>query len=197
METFYHGSSKIFGEFSLDFALVGTGRCKFGYGCYLTSSYDTAAHYSDNQGAEHHYVYTVEIPNLTQENCINYKEAVRPEIVSKVEEMLDFKAPATLVADGKLFRKCVSNQLIGAKLDSSKLSPEGEIKAADILKKAGVEYLRWPHAWSDLTKNGGSYDGIKTNVAVLRPEVIKIKKVEEIRLDAKGKLLEIVGEVHL
>lgn len=44
METFYHGSTRLFDSFDLSHALEGDGKIKFGYGVYVTSSYDSAAH---------------------------------------------------------------------------------------------------------------------------------------------------------
>lgn len=46
METFYHGSSVLFKEFDLTHALEGDGKVKIGYGVYLTSRYERAAHYA-------------------------------------------------------------------------------------------------------------------------------------------------------
>ena len=63
MSTYYHGSPVIFDKFNLDSLGEGSG-CKFGVGVYLTESFETAAHYSEPRygSADHHYVYTVEVP---------------------------------------------------------------------------------------------------------------------------------------
>lgn len=45
-DIFYHGSHVLFDEFDLSHALEGDGKVKFGYGVYVTSSYNSAAHYS-------------------------------------------------------------------------------------------------------------------------------------------------------
>lgn len=45
-DIFYHGSHILFDEFDLSHALEGDGKVKFGYGVYVTSSYNSAAHYS-------------------------------------------------------------------------------------------------------------------------------------------------------
>ena len=73
MGTYYHGSPVIFDKFNLDSLGEGSG-CKFGVGVYLTEAFDTAAHYSEPRKgtAEHHYVYTVEVPEKTEDNCLPY-----------------------------------------------------------------------------------------------------------------------------
>lgn len=46
----YHGSSaEPFDRFSLDHALEGDGKVKFGWGVYVTEKYGTAAHYAFNK----------------------------------------------------------------------------------------------------------------------------------------------------
>ena len=70
---YYHGSSVIFDSFNLD-SLAESSGCKFGAGVYLTEAFKTAAHYSEprNGTADHNYVYTVEVPDMTEENCLPY-----------------------------------------------------------------------------------------------------------------------------
>lgn len=46
MQTFYHGSHKLFDKFDLSHALEGDGKVKFGFGVYVTSKYESAVHYS-------------------------------------------------------------------------------------------------------------------------------------------------------
>ena len=66
---FYHGSSaEPFDRFSLEHALEGDGKVKFGWGVYVTEKYSTAAHYAFNKHRPENkdfYVYTVEIPGRT------------------------------------------------------------------------------------------------------------------------------------
>ena len=82
MAIFYHGSSVLFSKFDLAHALEGDGKVKFGYGVYLTSSFKSAAHYSGaNKSATTHYVYTVEVPELTEDNHIDFKKHVHPNII--------------------------------------------------------------------------------------------------------------------
>ena len=49
MAIYYHGSSVLFKSFDLSHALEGDGKVKFGYGVYLTSRYERAAHYAFNK----------------------------------------------------------------------------------------------------------------------------------------------------
>ena len=88
--TYYHGSSVIFDSFNLD-SLAESSGCKFGAGAYLTEAFETAAHYSEPRHgtADHHYVYTVEVPNKTDGNCLPYYGVSIPSIIiSRVEERL-------------------------------------------------------------------------------------------------------------
>ena len=62
----YHGSAALFSRFDPMHLLEGDGKFKFGVGAYLTSSYATAAHYSGVSGGPDKYVYTVEIPDMTE-----------------------------------------------------------------------------------------------------------------------------------
>ena len=66
----YHGSNQLFKSFDLSHASEGTG-VKFGYGIYLTESEASAVHYSQprnqDQSADH-YLYTIEIPDLVENN---------------------------------------------------------------------------------------------------------------------------------
>lgn len=52
MAIFYHGSSVLFPRFDLSHVLEGDGKVKFGYGVYLTSSFKSAAHYSESNKYE-------------------------------------------------------------------------------------------------------------------------------------------------
>lgn len=46
MAIMYHGSSQLFEQFDLSHVLEGDGKVKFGYGVYLTTHFESAAHYS-------------------------------------------------------------------------------------------------------------------------------------------------------
>ena len=73
----YHGSPELFDRFDLSRAGGGTG-IKFGFGVYLTESERSAVHYSNPRAlkgakAPAHYLYTVEIPDLTEDNHLMSK----------------------------------------------------------------------------------------------------------------------------
>lgn len=51
MQTFYHGTHKLFDKFDLSHALEGDGKVKFGFGVYITSKYASAVHYSASNKA--------------------------------------------------------------------------------------------------------------------------------------------------
>ena len=114
MEVFYHGSNTLFEHFDLSHALEGNGKIKFGYGVYVTSHYDSAAHYASvNKEATDFYVYTLEVPELKEGNYIAFKQCVHPEIIRHAEEKLGFKIPEKEQQDGKFFRKFLAKRLTG------------------------------------------------------------------------------------
>ena len=47
MQIYYHGSSVLFPKFDLSHVLEGDGKVKFGFGVYLTSSFKSAAQFSE------------------------------------------------------------------------------------------------------------------------------------------------------
>ena len=207
--TYYHGSSVIFDSFSLD-SLAESSGCKFGAGIYLTEAFDTAAHYSEprNGTADHHYVYTVEVPDKTEENCLPYYGVPIPSIIiSRVEERLgevlpDYIKGSGRVVDaegkdkgvslGKFLRKYIAHRLSGVpkeKLDTDKKVGKktklaAEIKASEFLLSLGVLFIEWPQGtW-------GKYPDCKKNIAVLDPSKIKVVKVEEVDLDKDAEYVD-------
>ena len=136
MQVFYHGSSVLFPKFDLSHALEGDGKVKFGYGVYLTSSFKSAAHYSETKSrpATTHYVYTVEVPDLTDDNHIDFKKPVHPDIVKRVEQELGHTIPEKFTLDGKVFRKYLAKQLGGG------LDIKSEKMASEFLNKIGVNF---------------------------------------------------------
>lgn len=207
---YYHGSSVIFDSFSLD-SLAESSGCKFGAGIYLTEAFDTAAHYSEPRRgtADHHYVYTVEVPDKTEENCLPYYGVPIPSIIiSRVEERLgeilpDFIKGSGRVIDadgeekgvslGKFLRKYIALRLSG--MAKEKLATEkqvdkevtnlvSEIKASEFLLSIGVLFIEWPQAaWA-------KYPKCKKNIAVLDPSKIAVVKIEEVDLDKKAKYIK-------
>ena len=180
----YHGTTSKFDHFDLTHLGEGEGKSKFGVGHYASSVYDTAALYAGKCKGETKYVYTLEVPDLTDTNHIVSAKPPHNSIVEKVEEQIG-QIPDEAKSLGKHFRKYVGNLLLGNKGTVKKmigsLSTEGEIKVSKFLYEIGVLYLVWAHSQSN-PDNG------KINVAILDDSIIEIKKIEEVELDEKGKL---------
>ena len=180
----YHGSPELFSAFDLSKAGEGTG-LKFGYGVYLAESEASAVHYSQPRYMEHmapdHYLYTVEIPDLTPTNHLVSALPVNEEIVSKVQAKLGVEAPAKVLEKGKEFRKWVGMTLLGTKKNTF----AGEKAAAELLNSLGVLYNVCPKAQV-------KPDGPK-NVAVFDAANVKILKVEQIELALKCKKYVLAG----
>lgn len=176
MELFYHGSSALFSKFDLSHILEGDGKIKFGYGVYLTSNMRSAAHYSGaNKSANTHYVYSVLIPELTDDNHIDFKHSVHPDIVHRAEHKLHEPIPYMATLDGKDFRKYLAMTLSGG------LDLEGEKMASEFLLSIGVEYIIWPYSWRS--------PHLGTNRAVLDPNKIQIVRIQTVELDGKQQLV--------
>ena len=180
MAVFFHGSHALFDRFDLSHALEGDGKVKFGYGVYVTSKYSTAAHYSAaNPAANDHYVYTVEIPQKTETNCIAFKEPVHPDIVVAAQEKLGEVIPEKVLQDaGKDFRKYLAMKLTGEK----KVSLEGEMAATAFLLSIGVELIEWPYNWKN--------PSLGTNRVVLDDSKVTILQIDRMQVDDKKKLIE-------
>ena len=180
----YHGTTKKFDHFDLAHLGEGEGKSKFGVGHYASSVFETAALYAGKCKGETKYVYTLEVPNLTDTNHIVSAKPPHLSIVEKVEEQLG-QIPDEAKSSGKSFRKYIGNLIIGNKGTVKKmigsLSIEGEIAVSKFLYEIGVLYLVWAH--SQATPDNG-----KINVAILDDSIITIKKIEEVELDEKGKL---------
>ena len=189
-EIFYHGTCHLFDKFSLSFLGSGEGKSKFGQGIYITSSYKTAALYASKaaraNGKECCYVYTVEVPKLTDDNHIYSCKAVNASAVERVEKELGGVMPDEVKVAGKFFRKYLGNLLIGqrgtVKQMMSKADAAAENAVSQFLNSVGVIYLAWPQSQ---TKPDG-----ETNRAVLNEKDIKILKIEQVECDEKNKLIE-------
>jgi len=186
-EIFYHGASVLFDGFSLDKALSGDGKIKFGYGVYVTQMFKTAAHYagSGNNMGKTHYVYTIEVPAMRSDNHIWSNKPVNVEIVRRTEDKLKATVPAAVCERGKLFRKYVGNVLLGRsgsiKQLSGKTDLEGEKAATAFLSSIGVDFYVWPY-------NQRNPDGAQ-NRAILDDSKVKIIRVDEVLLDDKRQLI--------
>lgn len=184
MLTLFHGSPELFAQFDLSRAGEGTG-VKFGFGVYLTESEASAVHYSVPRHigeTPDHYLYTVEIPDLTETNHLFSCRPVPASLVAKIEAALGAKAPEKAVAAGKEFRKWVGCSLTGAK----KSSFAEEKAAAEFLDKQGVLYNVWPQAQS-------KPDGLK-NIAVFNAANVHIVRREHIEVEVRcGKNVLVEG----
>ena len=189
MEVFYHGTCRLFETFDPSKLGSGEGKSKFGHGVYITPSYETAALYASraakNNGVDTVYVYTIEVPELTEENHIFSCKPVNPKVAAVVESALGETIPSEAKEAGKFFRKYVGNVLIKnrgtVKQMIGKASHEAEDKVSEFLSKNGFVYLAWP-------QNQKEPDG-DTNRAVLDPAYIKILKIEQVKTDAKNHLI--------
>ena len=174
----YHGSPELFSAFDLSKAGENTG-VKFGFGVYLTESEASAVHYSQPRNMEpmapNHYLYTIEIPDLTPTNHLVSALPVNNEIVSKVQAKLGIEAPAKVIKQGKEFRKWVGTTLLGTK----KSTLTEEKAAAELLNSLGILYNVWPQAQT-------KPDGLK-NIAVFDAANVKIVKMEQIEVELKCK----------
>ena len=189
-ETFYHGTCNLFDKFSLSFLGSGEGKSKFGQGIYITSSYKTAALYAAKaakaNGKKCYYVYTVEVPVLTENNHIFSCKPINQEIINRVEKEIGQTIPEEVKSAGKLFRKYLGNLLTGQlgtiKKMMGKADSVAEKTVSQFLNSVDIVYLAWPQSQ---TKPEGD-----TNRAVLNEEDIRIIKIEQVEVDDKNKLIE-------
>ena len=188
MEIFYHGTCHLFGQFDMSVLGTGEGKSKFGNGIYITSSYETAALYAAKaakaNGKETLYVYTVEVPDLTDENHVFSCKEVNPAVVQRAEAVLG-ALPQEAMASGKYFRKYIGNVLSGRKASLKqmldKADAQAENAASRFLDEIGIIYLAWPQAQ---TKPDGD-----TNRAVLNATNVRMVKIEQVQVNEKNKLI--------
>ena len=182
----YHGTSAgLFGRFSLDHALEGAGKVKFGWGVYVTESYDSAFLYARKSQKMHPengcFVYKVEVPGLTPDNHLAFGEPVHPSIVARVGKKLGVDIPARVTADGKDFRKFIACQLGGTK----KPTLAGEKAVAEFLDRLGVVCIVWPYNWK---KDEEGRFQPPFNRAVFNADRIRVVSVNS--LDKAGNIIE-------
>ena len=187
MQTLFHGTSNKFHQFEKEFLLKGNNRMRFGAGFYLSVRYKRAAHYScKGEGSTDYYVYTIEIPELTDDNSIKYVHPVSQSIVKRAEEQLGEPIPQEATITGDNFRKYIARKLTGKK-EKDKITPADEMVAADFLVSIGVIFNKVPFIWG---KPDEHYD-----IIVMKPDVMHILKIEQIdvappRKNAKPELVE-------
>lgn len=185
MITLYHGSSGLFDKFDLSKAGEGTG-IKYGFGVYLTESEDSAVHYSHPRKLpftkdQDHYLYTVEIPDVTEDNHLFSSRPVHPAIVKLTESKLGQSVPTIVTLKGKEFRKWVGMTLTGGE----KSGFAEEKAAAAFFDSIGVIYNVWPQAQS-------KPDGLR-NFAVFNADNVRILEVEHIEIERKGRRYVLVS----
>lgn len=189
MEIFYHGTCHLFKEFSLSFLGSGEGKSKFGQGIYVTSSYATAALYAAKagkaNGLDKFYVYTVEVPEINDDNHIFSCKPVDSSVIERTEKVIGEAIPDEVKMAGKLFRKYIGNLLTGRRSTVKKMMGKAdaaaENAASQFLDGIGIDYLVWPQSQ---TKPDG-----ETNRAVLNESKIRILKIEQVEVDGKNKLI--------
>lgn len=187
MAIFYHGSSVLFDTYDLSHALEGDGKVKFGWGVYVTEKYNTAAHYAFNKKRPENkdfYVYTVQIPDRTDDNCLSLLKGVpvTASIVERVEKKLGEQVPDEAKVEGIPFRKwlanCLSDNVGPVKKMIDKATVAGEKAAAEFLGSIGVDLIEWPYNWQK--------PDAEKNMAVLDDRNVKIVRIEMVELDPKG-----------
>ena len=179
----------LFKKFDLAHALEGDGKNKFGLGTNITEVYTTAALYAHNKKRPEctdYYVYTVEVPDLTEDNHLSYTKPVQPSIIQRTEKALGEQIPDEIKAVAKYFRKYVGNKLIGKKGTLKQLKEKSDVDseraASKFFSEIGLEYYVWPQAWSNP-------DG-PTNRVVLNVDKIRIVRIDKVELDKKFKYVE-------
>lgn len=190
MEVFYHGTCRLFDSFDPNRLGSGEGKSKFGHGIYITSSYETAALYASKvakcHGSDCKYVYTLEVPDITDNNHVFSCKPVNPIVAERLQTALGETIPEEAKSLGKFFRKYIGNVLIGnrktIKQMTGSASSEAEDAVTKFLNENGVIFLAWPQAQ---TKPDGD-----TNRAVLNAECIKILKIEQVQTNDKNKLIK-------
>lgn len=198
VDIFYHGSTKLFTKFNLDYALGGTGKVKFGFGVYLTSNFASAANYSKIKNGEideKHYVYTVKSISKNRLNYISFVERVHPLIVAKAEAILGESIPVVYTENGNFFRKYIGIRLTKdasvwkklvmlTDLRNVRLKTDiiAEKAASEFLYQIGVKMIEWPFSWIVGEK--------RFNRAIFKAECLTILKIEEVKLNKNGKYIE-------
>ena len=209
----YHGSPRLFDRFDLSFCGDGTG-IKFGFGVYLAEPEASAVNYSDpREGKEKqavpnypdHYLYTVEMPDLTPDNHIVSNKPVHPDIIRRASEKLGVDIPAQFCNEGVHFRKLVGCLALGIEVDMAKdgdKAVENELKkrmegrkfavekaAAGFLDGIGVFCHVWPAlSWAKDTP---------IKAAVFNDRNVRIVKTEKIEIALKGKDWVLTGRKEI
>ena len=133
-----------------------------------------------------HEVYTVKVPQITQDNHIFSCKPVNTDVVQRAEKEIGESIPDEVKTAGKLFRKYLGNLLTGQRTTVKKMMGKADATAentvSEFLNKIGIVYLAWPQSQTNP-------DG-DTNRAVLNEKDIRIIKIERVEVDDKNKLIE-------
>ena len=131
----------------------------------------------------------MEVPDLTDDNHIDFKKPVHPEIIKRAEQELGYTIPEKFTLDGKDFRKYLAKKfekqicidLAEGQSLSKALTLAGEQEASAFLNSIGVEFITWPYNWKN--------PDLGLNIAVLDDSKIKILTVHQVELDEKKQLI--------
>jgi hypothetical protein len=157
---------------------------KVRFGTYVTESYTSAAHYAYNKKRpenKDYYVYTLEIPDMTDDNHLFSVRPVHPSIIERTEKALGEQIPHEARSVGKYFRKYVGNRLTGktgtVKQLTGRADLDAEKAASKFFSQIGLEYFAWTQAQTNP-------DGL-TNRVVLNIDKIRIVHIDKVELDPK------------
>lgn len=184
MITCYHGSQELFNKFDLSKTGDGTG-IKYGAGVNLSETEATAVHYSRPRHqpiTKDHYLYTVEIPELTDDNHLVSAKPVHPAIIKRTETKLGHPIPQEMTQQGKEFRKWLGMTLT----TSEKVCLESEKAAAAFLDSIGVFCFIYPHPQRKTDAYNNWVDMGPKNYVVFDAKKVHILKVEHFEGKLKG-----------
>ena len=168
MMTLFHGSPYCFKYFQFRAQSEQEG-IRLGYPIFLTNSEPLAAMYSDKKGCprpEHHYLYTVQIPDLTPDNHFFLDGPVSRSIVKRAEEYLHTTIPVEATATGKAFKDWLES--LGGK---RRTLEERKLRAVCLLHRFGVVAIAWQYK--------RSRKGV-INYAIMFPGDCHVQKCEHI-----------------
>lgn len=210
----YHGSTRLFDRFDLSICGDGTG-IKFGFGVYLAEPEASAVNYSEPRthgqkkqivpNFPEHYLYTVEMPDLTPDNHIVANKPVHREIVLRAEASLGITIPEVFCAQGVYFRKLVGCLRVGTAVEIGKTTEndaamelkkrmkdckfEVEKAASEFLDGIGVFCYVWPAlSWAKDTP---------IKAAVFNDKNVRIVRREKIDITLKGSRWVLTGRQEI
>ena len=151
-----------------------------------SSEWGPTSHYSGATSSPDHYVYTVQIPDLTPDNHLRSLSPVHPDILRRVSERLGVEIPAEAATSGKFFHKWLGNLLSGntgtVKKMTGSASLEAEKAASAFLPTVGMVLPAWPTAQTK-PEAGDNY-------ALMDYGAFRILQVDRVLLDDKAKFIE-------